>query len=120
MLRSRHKGGRLGGALLLAAVLIAALASTAAGKPEAKTIRVAIVGNPHLVYDAQINAVTGSRYRQRHERSPDPVGHEPGLADHIPGGLHLHRAGPAGVRGRQQRERSRGGHPKKNNDNDDK
>jgi polyol transport system substrate-binding protein len=48
MLRPRPKGGRLGGALLLAAVLIAALASTAAGKPEAKTIRVAIVGNPQM------------------------------------------------------------------------
>ena len=48
MLRSRPKGARLVGALLLAAVLIAALASTAAGKPEAKTIRVAIVGNPQM------------------------------------------------------------------------
>jgi sorbitol/mannitol transport system substrate-binding protein len=48
MLRPRPNGARLGAALLLGAVLIAALASTAAGKPEAKTIRVAIVGNPQM------------------------------------------------------------------------
>jgi sorbitol/mannitol transport system substrate-binding protein len=48
MLRARPKVGRLAAALLLVTVLIAALASTASGRPEAKTIRVAIVGNPQM------------------------------------------------------------------------
>jgi sorbitol/mannitol transport system substrate-binding protein len=48
MIRARPRTGGLAVALLVAATLVAALASTASGKPEAKTIRVAIVGNPQM------------------------------------------------------------------------
>jgi sorbitol/mannitol transport system substrate-binding protein len=48
MIRARFKVGRLAVALLLGGTLIAALASTASSSPAAKTIRVAIVGNPQM------------------------------------------------------------------------
>jgi sorbitol/mannitol transport system substrate-binding protein len=49
MIRARLQIGRLAVALLFAAALIAALASTASSTPaQGKTIRVAIVGNPQM------------------------------------------------------------------------
>ena len=61
------------------------------------------------VYDAQINAITGSTTDSGTSGVMTQSVTNLGFADHVPGGLHLHRAGPAGMRGRQQRERSREG-----------
>ena len=48
MSRPRLGVGRLAVMLLLVSALVAALASSASSRPAAKTIRVAIVGNPQM------------------------------------------------------------------------
>jgi polyol transport system substrate-binding protein len=48
MMRARLGVGRLAVALVLAATLVAALASSASSRPAAKTVRVAMVGNPWM------------------------------------------------------------------------
>jgi sorbitol/mannitol transport system substrate-binding protein len=64
MSRARPKVERLAAVLLLFAMLIAALASTASGRPaaDAKTIRVAIVGNPQM---EDIARLTPSLFTQK-------------------------------------------------------
>jgi sorbitol/mannitol transport system substrate-binding protein len=63
MIRARLQVGRLAVALLFAATLIAALATTASSSPtQGKTIRVAIVGNPQM---EDIAKLTPSLFTQK-------------------------------------------------------